>query len=410
MLICVLTESSEPAENRLLVSRTKELNTCKDVTQLKATKDYRAKLHSDAPFDKHIQQTCSDTEKSGKVCNDTAYVDDALLTVSHEVRKSTSGSDIKASGSDIHRTRPLQPVVGQTSGSESELSGDFKSRILGQSAALPRDLAKKGRPSGPEQVDFRGHLKRTGLRTDKDLITQGKKREQLWAGKYQGHLKTSDSDTSENLHTTRNVGKKTDELAQVDFRGVLNKRSSDDSLGTRPSKTYLSKRAEIGTSKQALSNATASQAAEGAKKEGRRISSSDLLDLLHKPVETSKESFLLQRGIKKAETQKPSSAQKFITPSVCSTKEDDSFKARMAERKERSDKHFLPPSTQRRKKPGEETRTDFRSALKPTGASQTGRSRFLSKEGEPVTTTSSGDKSNIAVGPRTTLPSGTNKW
>ena len=282
--------------------------------------------------------------------------------------------------------RPPRPLKASTS-SQPELTTDFKSRILGKQAGPPpRDLSKKGKPSGPEQVDFRGQLKKTGLRADKDLTTQGKRKQQLHEGDFHGQLKATSADTSRNLSALRNTGKKKEGPVQVDFRGNLNK-TQDESTSRkiappRPPKTYSSKKSDGETllshslpKSQTREASVSKETAEPAESSGngaRKISSTDLFNMLHKPVESSKEGYLVQRGIKKAEASK-GSTQKFGKPSVDTSTEDEKFKARMAWRKERSDKQLLPGkghNAERKMSAGVETK-DFQAILKKAGVQQT---------------------------------------
>ena len=232
-------------------------------------------------------------------------------------------------------------------------------------------------------MDFRGQLKKTGLRADKDLSAQGRKRQQ--EGDFHRQLKATGVDTSRNLSAVRNVGKKKG-VEQIDFRGHLNKTKGSESTvdkkgPPRPPPTYLSKKAEAGASAYQPSARTqtreASQDVKTADaKESRKISSADLLNMLHKPVETSKESFLVQRGIKKAESPK-STTQKFIIPATGTR--DENFQARMAQRKERSDKLILSvrdSQAQRRTSSSDETK-DFRAVLKKAAIQ---KSRAMPKE------------------------------
>lgn len=284
--------------------------------------------------------------------------------------------------------RPPKPsrLPASTVTTDSELKGDFKTKILGASASPLRDLTKKPKPSGPEQLDFRGQLKKTGLRADKDLTTQGKKHQQ--EGDLRRQLKTTGADTSRNLSAVKNVGKKKGGVEQIDFRGLLNKTKGSESAvdkkgPPRPPPTYLSKKAEPGGSAyHSPARTQTKEASEDVKtadtKEGRKISSADLLNMLHKPVETSKESFLVQRGIKKADVPK-SAAQKVIVPTTGTC--DENFQTRMAQRKERSDK--LVPSvrdaqTQRRTSSSDETK-DFRAVLKKAAVQ---KSRAFPKEAD----------------------------
>lgn len=281
--------------------------------------------------------------------------------------------------------RPPKPSIlpANTATTDSELKGDFKTKILGASASPLRDLTRKPKPSGPEQLDFRGQLKKTGLRADKDLSAQGRKRQQ--EGDFHRQLKATGVDTSRNLSAVRNVGKKKG-VEQIDFRGHLNKTKGSESTvdkkgPPRPPPTYLSKKAEAGASAYQPSARTqtreASQDVKTADaKESRKISSADLLNMLHKPVETSKESFLVQRGIKKAESPK-STTQKFIIPATGTC--DENFQARMAQRKERSDKLILSvrdSQAQRRTSSSDETK-DFRAVLKKAAIQ---KSRAMPKE------------------------------
>lgn len=277
--------------------------------------------------------------------------------------------------------RPPKPsrLPASTVTTDSELKGDFKTKILGASASPLRDLTKKPKPSGPEQFDFRAQLKKTGLRADKDLTTQGKKHQQ--EGDLRRQLKTTGADTSRNLSAVRNVGKKKGGVEQIDFRGLLNKTKGSESAvdkkgPPRPSPTYLSKKAEPGGRTQTKEASEDVKTADA--KEGRKISSADLLNMLHKPVETSKESFLVQRGIKKAEAPK-SAAQKVIVPTTGTC--DDNFQARMAQRKARSDK-LIPAvrdaQTQRRTSSSDETK-DFRAVLKKAAVQ---KSRAFPKEAD----------------------------
>ena len=285
--------------------------------------------------------------------------------------------------------RPPKPsrLPASTVTTDLELKGDFKTKILGASASPLRDLTKKPKPSGPEQLDFRGQLKKTGLRADKDLTTQGKKHQQ--EGDLRRQLKTTSADTSRNLSAVRNVGKKKGGVEQIDFRGLLNKTKGSESAvdkkgPPRPPPTYLSKKAEPpgGSACHSPARTQTKEASEDVKtadaKEGRKISSADLLNMLHKPVETSKESFLVQRGIKKADAPK-SAARKVIVPTTGTC--DENFHARMAQRKARSDK--LIPSvkdaqTQRRTSSSDETK-DFRAVLKKAAVQ---KSRVFPKQAD----------------------------
>lgn len=308
--------------------------------------------------------------------------DDASSSISSSTSEGTCTSEPNPK---TPPPRPPKPSIfpANTATTDSELKGDFKTKILGASASPLRDLTKKPKPSGPEQLDFRGQLKKTGLRADKDLSAQGRKRQQ--EGDFHRQLKATGVDTSRNLSAVRNVGKKKG-VEQIDFRGHLNKTKGSESTvdkkgPPRPPPTYLSKKAEAPASAYQPSARTqtreASQDVKTADaKESRKISSADLLNMLHKPVETSKESFLVQRGIKKAESPK-STTQKFIIPATGTC--DENFQARMAQRKERSDKLILSvrdSQAQRRTSSSDETK-DFRAVLKKAAIQ---RSRAMPKE------------------------------
>lgn len=308
--------------------------------------------------------------------------DDASSSISSSTSEGTCTSEPNPK---TPPPRPPKPSIlpANTATTDSELKGDFKTKILGASASPFRDLKKKPKPSGPEQLDFRGQLKKTGLRADKDLSAQGRKRQQ--EGDFHRQLKATGVDTSRNLSAVRNVGKKKG-VEQIDFRGHLNKTKGSESTvdkkgPPRPPPTYLSKKAEAGASAYQPSARTqtreASQDVKTADaKESRKISSADLLNMLHKPVETSKESFLVQRGIKKAESPK-STTQKFIIPATGTC--DENFQARMAQRKERSDKLILSvrdSQAQRRTSSSDETK-DFRAVLKKAAIQ---KSRAMPKE------------------------------
>lgn len=308
--------------------------------------------------------------------------DDASSSISSSTSEGTCTSEPNPK---TPPPRPPKPSIlpANTATTDSELMGDFKTKILGASASPLRDLTKKPKPSGPEQLDFRGQLKKTGLRADKDLSAQGRKRQQ--EGDFHRQLKATGVDTSRNLSAVRNVGKKKG-VEQIDFRGHLNKTKGSESTvdkkgPPRPPPTYLSKKAEAGASAYQPSARTqtreASQDVKTADaKESRKISSADLLNMLHKPVETSKESFLVQRGIKKAESPK-STTQKFIIPATGTC--DENFQARMAQRKERSDKLILSvrdSQAQRRTSSSDETK-DFRAVLKKAAIQ---KSRAMPKE------------------------------
>lgn len=308
--------------------------------------------------------------------------DDASSSISSSTSEGTCTSEPNPK---TPPPRPPKPSIlpANTATTDSELKGDFKTKILGASASPFRDLTKKPKPSGPEQLDFRGQLKKTGLRADKDLSAQGRKRQQ--EGDFHRQLKATGVDTSRNLSAVRNVGKKKG-VEQIDFRGHLNKTKGSESTvdkkgPPRPPPTYLSKKAEAGASAYQPSARTqtreASQDVKTADtKESRKISSADLLNMLHKPVETSKESFLVQRGIKKAESPK-STTQKFIIPATGTC--DENFQARMAQRKERSDKLILSvrdSQAQRRTSSSDETK-DFRAVLKKAAIQ---KSRAMPKE------------------------------
>lgn len=333
-----------------------------------------------------------DSVKPQAVASDSD-ADDASSTVS----SLTSGS---ASEPEVVKTSPPRPPkpsrpmssTPMERRSNGELSGDFKTRVLGSSTTPIRDLSKKPKSSGPEQVDFRNQLKKTGLRADRDLTAQGKRQQR---GDFRGQLKSTGIDASRNLSALRNAGKKKEGSAQVDFRGLLNKAKGSESpvdkkTPPRPPPTYLSKIADSGASASRTSAGSLStDGKEGAKdsesKAGRKISSSDLLNMLHKPVETSKESYLVQRGIKKAEASK-SVTQKFVAPSTSKT--DEALQARMVVRKERSEKLIPPvkdPREQGRASKDEEMK-DFRTVLKKAA---TKKSRVLPKgiehEGEQET-------------------------
>lgn len=308
--------------------------------------------------------------------------DDASSSISSSTSEGTCTSEPNPKTPPPRPPKPsILPV--NTATTDSELKGDFKTKILGASASPLRDLTKKPKPSGPEQLDFRGQLKKTGLRADKDLSAQGRKRQQ--EGDFHRQLKATGVDTSRNLSAVRTVGKKKG-VEQIDFRGHLNKTKGSESTvdkkgPPRPPPTYLSKKAEAGASAYQPSARTqtreASQDVKTADaKESRKISSADLLNMLHKPVETSKESFLVQRGIKKAESPK-STTQKFIIPATGTC--DENFQARMAQRKERSDKLILSvrdSQAQRRTSSSDETK-DFRAVLKKAAIQ---KSRAMPKE------------------------------
>lgn len=333
-----------------------------------------------------------DSVKPQAVASDSD-ADDASSTVS----SLTSGSASEPEVVKSPPPRPPKPSRPMSSTpierrSDGELSGDFKTRVLGSSTTPIRDLSKKPKSSGPEQVDFRNQLKKTGLRADRDLTAQGKRQQQ---GDFRGQLKSTGIDASRNLSALRNAGKKKEGSAQVDFRGLLNKAKGSESpvdkkTPPRPPPTYLSKIADSGasasrTSAGSLSTDGKKGAKDSESKAGRKISSSDLLNMLHKPVETSKESYLVQRGIKKAEASK-SVTQKFVAPSTSTT--DEALQARMAVRKERSEKLIPPvkdPREQRRASKDEEMK-DFRTVLKKAA---TQKSRVLPKgiehEGEQET-------------------------
>lgn len=278
---------------------------------------------------------------------------------------------------------PTRPSTTSSTSSKGELIGDFKGRILGKSAVpLPRDLTRKLK-SQPEQMDFRGQLKKTGLRADKDLTAQGKKKQQLQEGNFHGELKSTGVGTSRNLSAVRSVGKKRDSPVQVDFRGQLQRTKSSDEhqtkkmAPTRPPPTYLNRETERGASSLAIREKAKppsegdAEPAETSTKDIRKISSTDLFNMLHKPVENSGEGYLVQRGLKKAEASK-TNPQKFKAVSVDTSLEDENFKARMAQRKERSDKQFYSgkgAKDDRKMSAGVETK-DFKAILQKAGANQ----------------------------------------
>lgn len=326
-----------------------------------------------------------DSVKPQAVASDSD-ADDASSTVSSLTSESASEPEVVKTPPPRppKPSRPLSSTPVERK-SDAELSEDFKTRVRGSSATPPRDLSKKPKSSGPEQVDFRNQLKKTGLRADRDLTAQGKRQQQ---GDFRGQLRSTGVDTSRNLSALRNIGKKKEGPAQVDFRGLLNKSKGSESpvdkkAPPRPPPTYLSKKADSGAS--ASRTSVESQSTDG--KEGvkdtkskgvRKISSADLLNMLHKPVETSKESYLVQRGIKKAEASK-SMTQKFVAPSTSTT--DETLQARMAVRKERSEKLVLPvkdPQGQRKTSKDEEMK-DFRTVLRKAAAQ---KSRVLPKGSE----------------------------
>lgn len=311
--------------------------------------------------------------------------DDASSSISSSTSEGTWSSEPNPKTPPPRPPKPSR-TPASTARTDSELKGDFKTKILGASAGPLRDLTKKPKPSGPEQLDFRGQLKKTGLRADKDLTAQGKKQQQ--EGDFRRQLKTTGADTSRNPSAVKNLGKKKGGVEQIDFRGHLNKTKGSESAvdkkgPPRPPPTYLSKKAEPGVlASHSPARTQTKEASEDVKtadvKEGRKISSADLLNMLHKPVETSKESFLVQRGIKKAETPK-SAAQKFIAPATSTY--DENFQARMAQRKERSDKLILSvrdSQAQRRTSSGDETK-DFRAVLKKAAIQ---KSRAMPKEAD----------------------------
>ena len=329
-------------------------------------------------------KTNADDIKRQSLASDSD-ADDASSSISSSTSESTCSSEPNPKSPPPRPPKPSRPPAS-TATTDSELKGDFKTKILGASASPLRDLTKKPKPSGPEQLDFRGQLKKTGLRADKDLSAKGKKQQQ--EGDFRRQLKTTGVDISRNLSAVRNVGKKKGGVEQIDFRGHLNKTKGSESPvdkkgPPRPPPTYLSKKAELGASAHHSPSRTQTrEASENIKtadtKEGRKISSADLLNMLHKPVETSKESFLVQRGIKKAETPK-SAAQKVIVPATGTC--DENFQARMAQRKERSDKLILSvrdAQTQRRTSSSDETK-DFRAVLKKAAIQ---KSRVMPKEAD----------------------------
>ncbi|XP_029205050.2 smoothelin-like [Acropora millepora] len=272
---------------------------------------------------------------------------------------------------------PPRPSTTSSTSSKGELMGDFKGRILGKSATPPpRDLTRKLK-SQPEQVDFRGQLKKTGLRADKDLTVQGKRKQQLQEGNFHGQLKSTGGDTSRNLSAVQSVGKKKDSLAQFDFRGQLQRTSDEQQTKktppTRPPPTYLNRETERGASSEKAKPHSEGDVkpAETSTKDVRKISSADLFNMLSKPVENSGEGYLVQRGLKKAEASK-ANPQKFKSVSVDTSLEDENFKARMAQRKERSDKQFYSgkgSKDERKMSAGVETK-DFKAILKKAGAKQ----------------------------------------
>lgn len=352
--------------------------------------DTETKSMASASVDEHEVKTDIDSVKLQTAASDSD-ADDTSSTVSSLTSESTSEPEvIKTPPPRPPRppkpSRPPPSAATASSRSDTELAGDFKTRILGSSTTPVRDLSKKPKSSGPEQVDFRGQLKKTGLRADRDLTVQGRKQQQLQEGEFRGKLKaTGAADTSRNLSALRNVGKKKEGAAQVDFRGLLNKTKGSESpvekkAPPRPPPTYLSKKPEPRASaSQTATRTQSTEAKEGVKeadpKQGRKISSADLLNMLHKPVETSKESYLVQRGIKKAEAPK-SVTQKFIAPSTGTT--DETFQARMAMRKERSEKLVLPakdPRGQRKTSTDGELK-DFHTVLKKAAAQ---KSRVMPK-------------------------------
>lgn len=313
--------------------------------------------------------TGTDNQNTDTVESD-CDVDDSSSTKSSITSESPSESDNPGKPPP----RPPRPVKTSSASSASELTGDFKSRILGNpSGPALRDLSKKGKPSSPVQVDFRSQLKKTGLRADKDLTAQGKKQQQFLGGDVRGKLKATGADPSRNLSAARVVGKKQEGPVRVDFRGNLKQSETVDGKKVPPPlppPTYLTKKAEAAKS-QATKDSTSKEEGTPTGSSERRISSSDLFNMLHKPVESSKEGYLVQRGLKKAEGSKTVS-QKFVAPTVDASKEDDKFKARMAQRKERSEKHFPPgkgSKTDRKMSAGVETK-DFQSILKKAGVQQ----------------------------------------
>lgn len=334
-------------------------------------------------------KTDIDSVKPQTVASDSD-ADDASSSVSSLTSEGTSEPDVPRTApprppkppKPPKPSRPTASTATCSTGSDSELKGDFKTKILGNPSGPPlRDLSKKAKPSAPEQLDFRGQLKKTGLRADKDLTAQGKKQQQ--DGDFRRQLKTTGADTSRNLSASRTVGRKKEGIAQVDFRGQLSKTKGLESPVVkkgppRPPPTYLSKKPEPGgLPSQSPARTQTTEAKEDVKtadkKEGRKISSADLLNMLHKPVETSKESYLVQRGIKKAEA--PTSvAQKFVAPSKDIS--DETFHARMAQRKERSEKIFPSKDPRAQRKISSSGDEDFRAVLKKA-ASQ--KSRVMQK-------------------------------
>lgn len=334
-------------------------------TETKATASTQMKTNND---DVKRQSVASDSD-----------VDDASMSSS--TSEGTCTSELNPKTPPPRPPKPSRPSSTPSTTStrtDAELKGDFKTKILGTSASPLRDLTKKKKPSGPEQLDFRGQLKKTGLRADKDLTAQGKKQQQFQEGDFRRQLKSTGVDTARNLSASRNVGKKKGGVEQVDFRGQLNKTQGlesalDKKAPTRPPPTYLSKKPVPGAlASQPPAKTQTTEAKEDTKtadvKEVRKISSADLLNMVHKPVETSRESFLVQRGIKKAEASKSAAAPKFIAPSTGSS--DETFHAQMARRKERSEKLILPANdsqTPRRTSTSDETK-DFRAVLKKAAA------------------------------------------
>ena len=404
MLTCTFTETSKESEN---LSGFRNVKQTKQDNLPGKKQFHESTSFGDKPSESSESQTSdnvdivskelevgkevnTDSEKTETVESD-CDADDASSTRSSVTSESASEPDNPGKPPPRPpRPPPPRPSKTSSASSESELTGDFKSRILGSPAGPAfRDLTKKGKPSGPAQVDFRGQLKKTGLRADKDLTAQGKKQQQFRDGDFRGQLKATGMEPSRNLSAPRIVGKKKEGPAQVDFRGNLKGESVNAiKAPPRPPPTYLTKKTEAGasTSQSSATSQTTKDSAvskgedKPAESSGRRISSADLLNMLHKPVESSKEGYLVQRGLKKAEASK-SAPQKFGAPAVNTSTEDEKFRARMAQRKERSEKQLLPGKgarTERKMSAGLETK-DFQSILKKAGVQQ---SRVAEKIGD----------------------------
>lgn len=308
---------------------------------------------------------------------DTESLDDTSSTLS-SLTSSDSTSDLDLLSATPAGHHPVastnKGLAGcETSQKESELGGDFRSRPVG-SSKTGIDHSKKSKPSRSQQVDFRGQLQKTAGATQQKNLPGAlrKNREGPTQLDFRGQLKTTGVSTKQDLSAASRLGqtKRKEGPAQVDFRSVLaNKTQSVSAFGKRlqgksqqpiqevkpippPEKQFQATSSASSRVQSKGSADTGTETKTGDKKKPeRRVSSSDLFNLLYQPKDSdSHGDYLKQRGIKKEGAQKPVEQRFSVSHSTSSTGEEE-LKTQLAWRKGKSDHYFKPidPKNDRQK-------------------------------------------------------------